>query len=119
MLPFDAIVLLSRRETRPAMAEHGVIRWLARQLSQIDTMPLSSLECCGALLMNLAMAKAGRHECQQVTTTALRVLLALNTVQTSVTILHALPAQIMSSTVTGSALRHVMKPPSCMCRLSC
>lgn len=48
------------------MAENGVIAWLARQLSHLDTMPLSGLECCGALLMNLAMARAGRHECQQV-----------------------------------------------------
>lgn len=51
------------------MAENGVIKWLAGQLSQLDAMPVSSLECCGALLMNLAMAKAGRHECQQVTVT--------------------------------------------------
>ena len=48
------------------MAEHGVIRWLAHQLSQIDAMPLCSLECCGALLMNLAMAPAGQRECYQV-----------------------------------------------------
>ena len=48
------------------MAEHGVIRWLAHQLSQIDATPLCSLECCGALLMNLAMAQPGRQECHQV-----------------------------------------------------
>ena len=48
------------------MVEHGIIRWLARQLSHADTLPLSSLECYGALLMNLAMCKPGREECQQV-----------------------------------------------------
>ena len=48
------------------MAEHGVIRWLAHQLSQMDTTPIGSLECCGALLMNLAMAQPGRQECHQV-----------------------------------------------------
>lgn len=66
VLPSDSILSMFRRETRPVMAEHGVIGWLAGQLGQIDAMPLSSLESCGALLMNLAMAKAGRRECHQV-----------------------------------------------------
>ena len=55
-----------RHEVRPSMVEHGVIRWLVPQLSHLDTLAVTALECCGALLMNLALSKAGRQECKQV-----------------------------------------------------
>ncbi len=48
------------------MVEQGVVRWLVGQLSHLDAIPVPTLECCGALLMNLALSKAGRHECEQV-----------------------------------------------------
>ena len=48
------------------MVEQGVIRWLVGQLSHLDSIPVPILECCGTLLMNLTLSKAGRHECEQV-----------------------------------------------------
>ena len=48
------------------MVEQGVVRWLVGQLSHLDAIPMPTLECCGALLMNLTLSKAGRHECEQV-----------------------------------------------------
>lgn len=51
---------------RPVLVEHGIVRWLVGQLSHLEAVPVSTLECCGALLMNLAQSQAGRCECKQV-----------------------------------------------------
>jgi hypothetical protein len=48
------------------MVEQGVVRWLVGLLTHLDAIPVPTLECCGALLMNLTLSKAGRHECEQV-----------------------------------------------------
>lgn len=48
------------------MVEQGVVRWLVGQLIHVDATPVPTLECCGALLMNLTLSNAGRHECEQV-----------------------------------------------------
>ncbi len=48
------------------MVEQGVVRWLVGQLTHLDAIAVPTLECCGALLMNLTLSKAGRHECEQV-----------------------------------------------------
>ncbi|DBA71406.1 TPA: LisH domain-containing protein armc9 [Trebouxia sp. C0005] len=58
--------LSTRHQVRPIMVEQGVVRWLVGQLSHLDATPVHTLECCGALLMNLTLSKAGRHECEQL-----------------------------------------------------
>ncbi|DBA87577.1 TPA: LisH domain-containing protein armc9, variant 2 [Trebouxia sp. C0004] len=58
--------LTTRHQVRPIMVEQGVVRWLVGQLSHLDAIPVPTLECCGALLINLTLSKAGRHECEQL-----------------------------------------------------
>ena len=62
--------MVRRHVVRPIMVQHGVVRWLVLQLSHWEAVPVAAVECCGALLMNIALSKAGRQECQQVKTAA-------------------------------------------------
>ena len=48
------------------MVDHGIIQWLVRQLTHLEAVPEAAVECCGALLMNLALSKPARQACQQV-----------------------------------------------------
>ena len=48
------------------MVDHGIIQWLVRLLSHLEAVPEAAVECCGALLMNLALSQLARQACQQV-----------------------------------------------------